>query len=195
MNEKLKKYSKKGLKVFLWIIGSIIGLFLLIVILLQIPFVQNFAKDKAVTYLEGKIKTDVNIDRIYIGLPKKVILEGFYFESQQKDTLLAGEKLSINISLLKLLSNEVEVNSIDIKGIVANVSRDKDSVFNFDYILKAFASKEPTTKESEPMKISVNKINLNEIRVTFNDAISKNNVKVNLTHFDTHFRNFDLNEM
>ena len=64
--------------------GSIILLFLILVIALQVPSVQNFAKNKAVTYLEGKIKTKVKINRIEIGLPKKVILEGVYFEDQKR---------------------------------------------------------------------------------------------------------------
>ena len=71
-------------------------MFLLIVLLLQIPYIQNIVKDEAVAYLEGKIGTDVNIGRIEIGLPKKIILEGVYFESREGDTLLAGEKLDFD---------------------------------------------------------------------------------------------------
>ncbi len=192
---KINKYLKKGFKIFLWIIGGLIGLFLLIVLLLQVPAVQNFAKDKAVTFLQDKIKTRVSLDKIEIGLPKKVILEGFYFEDQNKDTLLAGKKLAIDISLFKLMSNELEINSISLEGIVANVSRNKDSVFNFDYIIDAFASNEVKEPSGEPMKILVNKINLDNIRLKFDDAISKNDVKVNLTHFDTHFNKFELDKM
>jgi hypothetical protein len=195
MNAKLKKYLRKGLKIFLWTIGSIIGLFLLIVVLLQVPYIQNIVKDKAISYLEGKIGTDVNIGKIEIGLPKKVILEDVYFESQQGDTLLAGDKLAVDISLFKLFSNEVEINSINLEGIVANVRRNKDSVFNFDYIIDAFASKEPKDTTAAPMKFSINKINLDRIRVTFDDKISKNNLSATLTHFDTRIKTFDLDKM
>lgn len=195
MNAKLKKYLRKSLKIFLWTIGSIIGLFLLIVLLLQIPYIQNVVKDEVVSYLEGKIGTDVSIESIEIGLPKKVILKGVYFESQQKDTLFAGSKLAVDISLFKLLSNEVEINSIDLEGIVANVKRNKDSVFNFDYIINAFASDKPKDTTSAPMKISIKKVNLDKIRVNFDDAISKNNLSANLNHFDTRIKTFDLDKM
>lgn len=196
MNTKLKKYSRKGLKIFLWIVGSIIGLFLLIALSLQIPYIQNIVKNKAVTYLEKKIGTDVNIDKIEIGLPKKVILEGVYFESQQGDTLLAGEKLAVDISLFKLLSNEVEINSINLQGITANVRRNKDSVFNFDYIIDAFASKEPKKDTTAaPMKFSIDRINLDRVKVKFDDKISKNNLAANIKHFDTRIKKFDLDKM
>ncbi|HEX9979733.1 MAG TPA: translocation/assembly module TamB domain-containing protein [Flavobacterium sp.] len=195
MAKNIKTWFRKGLKILLWIVGSVIGLFLLIVLLLQVPAVQNFVKDKAVAYIEGKIKTDVSIGRIEIGLPKKIILEAFYFESREKDTLLAGDRLAVDISLLKLLDNKVEINSVDLKGVVANVRRTQDSVFNFDYIIDAFASAEPKKEESAPMEISVNKINLDNIRVKYDDAITKNKVSVNLTHFDTRFQRFNLDEM
>lgn len=195
MNAKIKKYLRKGLKIILWTIGSIIGLFLLLVLLLQIPYFQNIAKEKAISYLEKKIGTDVNIDKIEIGLPKKVILEGVYFESQQGDTLLAGEKLAVDISLFKLLDNEVEINSVNLQGIVANVKRNEDSVFNFDYIINAFASDKPKDTASAPMKFSINKVNLDRIRISYDDKITKNDLKVNLTHFDTRIRKFDLDKM
>ncbi len=195
MNTKVKKYLRRTGKIVLWIVGSIIGLFLLIVLLLQIPYFQNIAKDEAISYLEGKIGTKVQLDRIEIGLPKKVILEGFYFESQQGDTLLAGEKLAVDISLFKLLSNEVEINSISLEGITANVKRNKDSIFNFDYIIEAFASKEPKDTTSAPMKFSIDKISLDRMQVKYDDAITKNNLAANIGHFDTRIKTFDLDKM
>ncbi|MXN89755.1 translocation/assembly module TamB [Flavobacterium sp. Sd200] len=195
MNTKLKKYLRKTIKIILWIIGSVIALFLLIVLLLQVPAVQNYVKDKAVSYLEKKIGTEVKITKIEIGLPKKVILEGVYFEGQNGDTLIAGDKLAVDISLMKLLSNEVEINSINLEGITANVSRNKDSVFNFDYIIKAFDSGKPKDTTGAPMKFSIEDINLDRIRVKFNDDISKNYVTANINHFDTSIKKFDLDKM
>lgn len=186
---------RKSLKFLLWTIVSIIGLFLLLALALQIPAVQNFAKNKAVTYLQGKIHTKVVVGRIEIGLPKKVILENVYFEDQQKDTLLAGEKLAVDISLFELFNNKIEINSVDLKGITANISRNKESVFNFDYIIKAFASKEKKEKDSDPMEFSVGKVNLDRVKLRYEDAASNNDLAVFVHHFDTRIRTFDLNNM
>lgn len=194
MAGRFKRYLRKFGKILLWIAGSVIGLFLLLVLLLQIPPIQNFAKDKAVAYLEGKIKTKVEIGRIEIGLPKKVIIEDFYFESRQKDTLLAGQKLAVDISLFKLFSDQVEINSVALTGVTANISRGKDSIFNFDYIIDAFASKEPKD-DSDPMTISVKRVTLDDIRFKFDDKLTKNDVALRLTHFDTRFDRFNLDEM
>ncbi|HCQ14177.1 MAG TPA: hypothetical protein DIU01_13090 [Flavobacterium sp.] len=175
--------------------GSFLTLFLLLVLALQIPAVQNFAKDKAVTYLEGKIKTKVAIDRIEIGIPKKVILEGFYFEDQQKDTLLAGKKLAVDISLFQLLNNKIEINSVDLQDISATISRDENETFNFDYIIKAFVSPPKPEDDSQPMEFSIDKINIDKVKFNYSDATSKNDISVNLNHFDTNIKTFDLNKM
>src|SRR5690606_36246535 len=171
MNKKVPASLKRILKVVLWIVGVVIALLLLIVILIQIPAVQNFAKDKAVAFLQEKLKTRVEVDELSIGFPKKVILRGVYFEIQQKDTLLAGRELAIDTSMFKLLSNQLELNSIELNGIVANIKRDKDSVFNFDYIIDAFASDEPKSEDSgESMRISVTDVILDNVRLNYDDA-------------------------
>ncbi len=195
----MKKYGRIFLKVVLWIIVSVIALILLVVVLIQVPGVQNFVKDKAVSFLEGKIHTPVRIGHISLGLPKLIVLDDVYFEDQKKDTLLAGEKLKVDISLLKLLDNQVEINEINLQGITSHINRTMpDSAFNFSYIIKAFASgpkKQPGPNDTASMKFSLNKINLDRIKIKYNDAVSGNDVAFNLGHFDTNIKDFDMDKM
>ena len=195
MNTKQTHLLKKTLRVLLWCVASIIALLLLLVVLIRIPAIQNFAKDKAITYLHNKIKTPVSLDRILINFPKEIVLEGFYFEDQKKDTLLIGKRLEADIDLFKLLSSELEINSVSLQNASANVSRNKDGVFNFDYIIKAFESKEPVDPNSKPFKISVENVNLENVNFNFKDDFSRNDIRVKLAHFDTKFKKFDLDKM
>ena len=109
MNKKTIHFLKKTLRVLLWCMASVITLLLLLIVLIQVPSVQNFVKDKAITYLHKKIKTKVSLDHISIKFPKDVVLEGFYFEDQKKDTLLAGKRLEVDVDLFKLVSSELEI--------------------------------------------------------------------------------------
>jgi hypothetical protein len=195
MNTKQIHFLKKTLRIFLWCVASIVAILLLLIILIQVPAIQNFVKDKAVTYLQGKIKTTVALDHISIEFPKDVVLEGFYFEDQKKDTLLAGKRLEVDVDLFKLISSELEINSVSLENVNANISRNKDGVFNFDYIIKAFESKEPKDPNSKPFKISVVKVNLDNVKFNYNDDFTKNDIRVKLAHFDTKFKEFDLDKM
>jgi hypothetical protein len=195
----LERFGRLALKTILWIIASIIFLVLLVVILIQVPAVQNYVKDKAVTFLQNKIHTRVEIGHISLGLPKLLVLEDVYFEDQKKDTLIAGDKLKVDITLLKLLQNKVEINEINLEGITAKISRGPDSLFNFDYIIKAFVGEQK--KEVKPadtastMKFSLDKIILDKINVSYKDATTGNDVKFLLGHFDTRIKDFDLDKM
>ncbi|WP_423147736.1 translocation/assembly module TamB domain-containing protein [Rubrolithibacter danxiaensis] len=196
----MKKYGLLSLKILLWIIGSVIFLVLLVFVLIEVPAVQNFARKKAVTYLQNKIGTKVEINHISLDLPKMVVLEDVYFEDQKRDTLLAGDTLKVDISMMKLLNNEVEINEIDLRGITANIQRTlPDSAFNFDYIIKAFVSEQKKPEQPQDttssMKFSVEKINLDRIRTRFKDAVTANDVAVYLGHFDTRIKDFDLDKM
>ena len=195
----MERFGRIALKTILWIVGSILFLILLVVVLIQVPSVQNLLKNKAVAFLQNKIHTKVEIGHITLGLPKLIVLEGVYFEDQKKDTLIAGDKLKVDISLFKLLSHKVEVNEIDLEGITTNISRGPDSVFNFQYILNAFTSeqKKPVkpTDTSSTMKFSIGTVTLDRINVSYKDAITGNNIKFLLGHFDTRIKDFDLDKM
>ena len=193
------RFGRIALKTILWIVASVIFLVLLVVILIQVPAVQNFAKDKAVTFLQNKIHTKVKIGHISLGLPKLLVLEDVYFEDQKRDTLLAGEKLKVDISMLKLLSHQVEVNEINLEGITLKVYRGADSVFNFDYITKAFVGEQKKevkpTDTTSAMKFSVDKIILDKINISYKDLTTGNDVKFLLGHFDTRIKDFDMDKM
>lgn len=196
----MKKSGLLALKIFLWIIGGLLFLLLLVFVLIQVPAVQDLARKKVVSYVQGKIKTPVQIQKLSLDLPKLLVLEGVYFEDQKRDTLLAGDTLKVDISLLKLLKNQVEINEIDLRGIRANVQRSMpDSSFNFDYILKAFMGeqkKEPKPQDSTAaMKFSLDKINLDRIRVTYRDVVASSDVNFYLGHFDTRVKEFDPDKM
>src|SRR5215212_4332395 len=119
-NEKLtpKKKNLAGkilriiFKTFLIIILIIASLALLILT----PPVQNFARKKATAWLSDKLKTKVEIGKIYIGFPKKVILENVYIEDRKKDTLLSGGALKVDIDMMKLLKSQVKINQVQLSN-------------------------------------------------------------------------------
>ena len=139
----MKNYLRKGLKILLYTIASIILLVIIVALSLNIPAVQNFVKDKAISYLKNKTKTEVRLESIKIALPKDVVLNKFYIEDRKGDTLLYAEKLQVDISLFKLLKNTVEINNIELKNIRANVKRtNPDTAFNFSFLVDAFMTEE-----------------------------------------------------
>ncbi|TRX43017.1 translocation/assembly module TamB domain-containing protein [Flavobacterium restrictum] len=191
----MNKYLRKTISLIRWTLATLLIVLLLLVIGVHIPAVQNFAKAKIVSYLETKIKTKVVVAKLEFGILKQIKLEGVYFEDQKKDTLLSGKLLAVDISLLQLVNNKIQINSIALEGITSYLNRDKKGIFNFDYLTKAFATPDDPKDTSTPMVLSIDKIDLNQIKINYNDALSHNEASVVLKHFDTRIKTFDLDAM
>lgn len=157
---KLKFNKRKILRGIVITITSLIILILLLILSLRIPAVQNFVKDKLVVYLEGKIKTKVSLEKVYIGFPNSLVMENLYLEGQNIDTLLAVKKFDVGLNMWQLMKSKADITSIDLEGVRANVVRNPKGTFNFDYIIDAFATseKEQEQKPSKPFIISLDKI-------------------------------------
>jgi len=173
---------------------SILVLLILLILSLRLPAVQNYVKDKLVVYLEKKIKTKVSLERVYIGFPNSLVMENLYLKGQDIDTLLAVKKLDVGLHMMKLINSTADITSVDMEGVRANVVRKKDGKFNFDYIIDAFATSDKEESPSKPFIISLDKINLKDIGVTFNDQQSRNDIKLYFKSFDTRVKTFDLNK-
>ena len=170
---------------------------MLVIIAIQIPAVQNFAKDKAVAYLEGKIKTKVVIGKLSIAFPKRIVLSGIYLEDQKHDTLLAGKEIRVDIGMFALLKHQVNVDYLSLDGIRANVYRLKpDASFNFQYIINAFNSNPSKTPKpadtSSAMQFHLGKIIVNNFVATYKDDETGNDVYFKLGNFTTSITKFDL---
>lgn len=173
-------------------IAAILVLIIVLALSLQIPAVQNFAKGKLVNFLEEKIQTKVSLERVYIGFPNSLVMENFYLEGQKKDTLLYAKKLDVGMNMLKLLSSTADLTSIDLAGVKANIVRNQDGTFNFDYILDAFATEDKEETASKPFIISLDKIKLQDIGISFIDNQSRNDINFYVKSFDTRVKTFDL---
>ncbi|MEO8764503.1 MAG: hypothetical protein ABI416_09460, partial [Ginsengibacter sp.] len=197
-NKPRKKRSllaKTG-RVFLWIIASVIFLMILILVLVQVPAVQNFARKKVVSYLEHKLNTKVAIGKLDIKFPTALSLQDVYIEAQDKDTLLYGGELKVDISMFKLLKNDLEIQEIALNNITAKIKRlPPDSTFNFQFIMDAFMSgqKKPESaeKDTTAIKINIERILVNNTRIVYKDAFTGNDMDFTIGNLDTKITTFD----
>ena len=188
----LKKKILKVIKYLLIAIACLLIIVLAAIFSLRFPAVQNFVKDKLITYLQDKIKTKVSLERVYVHFPNKIEIEKLYLQGQDVDTLLYVNNLNVGLNLPKLLNNTAQFTSIDLEGLTVKVAKRADSTFNFDYIIDAFATDEEDTDESKPFVIDLDKIRLQNIHVTYKDVTSKNDIALKLTDLKTIVKTFDL---
>ncbi|MEO9144569.1 MAG: translocation/assembly module TamB domain-containing protein [Ginsengibacter sp.] len=193
--KKKRSFLFKLGKVVAWILASFLFLVILILILIQTSFVQNFARKKIVSYLDHKLKTRVEIGKLDIKFPTTLSLQNVFFEDQSKDTLLYGGEINVNIRMLRLLKNEVQIKEIALNHIVVKVKRlPPDSAFNFQFIIDAFSSEQTKVSEKEDtstLKMNIDRILVNNTRIIYKDAFTGNDMDLALGHLDTKISTFD----
>jgi translocation and assembly module TamB len=187
----VKKAVKITFKVFLWIVAVL----LLIVVLVQTPPVQNFARKKVQAWLSKKLDTRFEIGRLRIGFPSSVVLENVYVEDKTKDTLLYGGRIKASIQIFKLLKNEVQIGDLRVQDLTAKIKRQlPDTVFNFQFIVDAFMTdqKKPANPaDTAAMKMNLDNLYLDNIRFLYQDTISGNDWAIQLHHFKSNIKKFD----
>ncbi|MEO6837914.1 MAG: translocation/assembly module TamB domain-containing protein [Ginsengibacter sp.] len=192
---KKRSVLSKLARVFLWILGSLLFLFVAALILIQTSFVQNFARKKVVSYLENKLKTKVEIGNLNIKFPTTLSLKNVFLEDQSKDTLLYGGEIKVDINMLALIKKDISIKEIALNDIVAKVKRlPPDSVFNFQFIVDAFTNGKTNTvknQDTSSLKINIDRILVNNTRIIFKDLFTGNDMDLAIGHFDTRISTFD----
>ena len=192
-----RKIVRKTFKIFLWIFGIIFGILLAAIIALQLPPVQKFITQKAVAFLEGKLKTKVGVGGVNVGFPKYIVINKLYAEDQKKDTLLYAEKISVDIDFWALKKKKIDINKVKLESINAHILRaGKDSVFNYDFIIKAFTSpnSKPKDTTAKAWEFKIDKVALENIALTYKDDSTHNDMALRLGSFYLSFDKFDLTQ-
>ncbi|MEO5563197.1 MAG: translocation/assembly module TamB domain-containing protein [Chitinophagaceae bacterium] len=191
-----KRFGRIVLKTVLFLFVLVVVVFLLILT----PPVQNFIRKKAVSYLENKLHTRVEVGRIYVGLPKKIVVEDIYIEDRQKDTLLSAGSVKVDMAIMKLIfKNKVEINSVKLSDITAKINRSlTDTNFNYQFIVDAFSpapspNVAPDTSSAEPL--SIGSVTLDKARIIYKDVVSGTDALAWISHFDTKVDKFDAEKM
>src|SRR5579863_3870899 len=82
---------------------TLLTIFLILLILfflIQTPFVQDIVRGKAEKYLSRKLKTQVRIGGLAVGLFHSVKLTNVYLEDRQRDTLLSAGLIDVQVRML-----------------------------------------------------------------------------------------------
>lgn len=194
---KVQTVIRKTLKVFMWVILSLVLVLFLVALLIQIPSVQTRIVQTATSYVSDKTNTKVEIGNVSISFPKSVVLQGLFLEDLHRDTLLYAGKAKVNIALLDLLKNKITVSSFSLDDVSLHLhNSDTDSLFNYNFLLTAFADTtaqaSPDTTVTTAWTFSLGELNLENIRLRYEDYFGGMIVKASLEKLELEMEELDL---
>ncbi|MEO7080733.1 MAG: translocation/assembly module TamB domain-containing protein [Flavobacteriales bacterium] len=167
----------------------------LVAVLIYLPPVQNVLRTKAVSFLEDKIGTPVQLEYLALRFPIGISLDGVLIHQQNGDTLLYAGSLKTRASLTALLNKTISLSSVDLADVRATVTQDRDSVFNFDYILTAFKGDTNAVKQPKDTTggwgFTIGSVSLERIHADLDLQPSKLQLALRLGSLAVDFDEFD----
>jgi hypothetical protein len=186
---KIKQKSLRVLLIATAITAAIIGT---IFILLNLSFVQNSIRKKIVADLSQELHTRVEIGTLSFFPFSELKMGDVYLEDQTRDTLFTAHQMKVHLDFWRLFRKEVAINAADLTRLNFNLKVDSTGKTNFDFVLKAFASKD-TTKSKMNLIFSVDRFRLSDSRFRLNNIDKKEHFRTfDASHLDVHDINLDL---
>lgn len=100
------------------------------------PFIQNFATQKAMVYLSEQLGTEVSIKKINYNLNKTFVIKDLLINDSRQDTLLYINKLKINFKNFDIEKSAINVRKIHIYSLYSNLYDLGQDSMNFSFLFK-----------------------------------------------------------
>ena len=165
---------------------GILSVLFLCFMILQLPQVQNWAAKKATKILSEELNTTVRIDNVRLNIINGLLLENFYLEDLEGDTLLNSGSIRVNFDkgLFGLLSKKLEIEDIAINDADFILrfpygSNHNNLQFIVDYFGKNQTEKLPNDSiQTKPFYLNINNLYLNNVRFLKSDSLLGQDLEV-----------------
>lgn len=148
---------------WLWLLASPFLLFSLLILLLYLPPVQWFAVNKASKLASESTGLDITVGRLDLRFPLDLLVRDVLaVEPESKDTLLALDRLKVELRLWKLFKKELEIEEVSIKGATVDTRDFLEGMAVNGYLGELFL-------ESHGVAFSPEKARINEFFVKNTD--------------------------
>ncbi len=146
---------KRIINITIW---TIIGLYAAIIILLHIPFIQNYVGGCVADALCQKFGTKVVVGRVDLGFVNRLIIDDSEMYDQQGKKMVGVSRISVKVNPLALVNGCIEVTSAQFFGLRADLYKTTaDAKPNFQFVVDSLASKD-TTSQKTPLNLQINSL-------------------------------------
>lgn len=147
------KWIKYIFNVCFW---TVVSLYLLIAVMVHIPYVQQSLASGVASVISSKLNTRVEIGRVDLGFLNRLVIDNTTIYDQGGKPMVKAARLAVRIDLLQLVEGRIRISSAQVFSTYFTLYRaNAASAPNFQFALDALASKD-STKAKTPLDLSVN---------------------------------------
>lgn len=162
-------------------------LFIILVLILSIPFVQTGIGNYVTKQLNEDLKTNININKVSLQFNGDVELKEIFIEDYKKDTLIGIKELNTSIiNVRNLINGKLNFGDIDIENLFFNIKTYEGATeTNLDVFVNKFEDDNPR-KEKSGFLLSSNDVSIYNSVFKLSDE-NRETTKV------LHFENLNIN--
>ncbi|NLZ72519.1 MAG: translocation/assembly module TamB, partial [Bacteroidales bacterium] len=135
--------------------GLILGLYLTLLFLLNLSFVQEKSSLWASKELSALLDCPVEIGRMNLGWLNRIVLDDVEIKDQNNESLLSIARLTAKFEILPLFQGKISIRTVQLFSFNINMSKETpDSPPNFKFLVDALKSDEPSSDSSIDLRIN-----------------------------------------
>ena len=162
MNSNAVKVLKHIVNIIVW---SIPALYLLAMVSLRIPLVQQSIGTTVAKALAEKLGTKVSIGRVDLGLFNRIIIDDVQILDQDNNDMLRAGRIAARVELLPLMENRINISSAQVFGAHLKITQPNEKApTNIQFVLDSLASKDTT---NVPLNLRVNSFIMRQSSVSY----------------------------
>ena len=162
-------------------VAMIIALILLLLLVIQLPPVQNFIARQVVGSLNEQLNATISADRVYVSLLKRVKVKGVVITDQRQDTVISATEINIGLRLFPLMKNQFQFGRIQIDDPRLHlVKHTSDSLLNIVTMFQPEQPRPPRKKSGSIPEIQFTRIRINNLDFLLHDRVNDSRLAVEL---------------
>ena len=150
-------------------------------LLINFTPVQKILVDKATAYLSKKLNTAIHIDYISLSFLYQIKIEGLQIKDRSNNNLLQIGLANVNFNNWFIFKDKLVLKYISIKNVRVNTYRTiQNNQWNYSFIEDALTSNTTNKKNRNGFELSIQKIQLERINYSEEDAWVGSNMYVSI---------------
>jgi uncharacterized protein involved in outer membrane biogenesis len=161
-----------------------VTLYVIVICLTHIPFIQTKIGDSVASVLGEKLGTKVEVGSVNLGFLNRLIIDDVLIYDQKSKELAKIGRLSVRMEWSALVQGRISIASAQLFGAQMSLYRENaDSPLNAQFAIDSLASKD-TTNQS-PIDLRVNSLIIRHSSVAYNqlDAPTSNKLDTRYMKF------------
>ncbi len=193
------------MKRFLKIIGSVFSTVVLLAIvvpvlaalLFSVHAVQNYAADRFAAIVSKRLDTRVEVGNVRVHLFNRVVIEQFYVEDLQGDTLIYAGRIDVGFKGYSPVTGTVRLGDVILEEGNFFLAQDSLGVMNLRYLIDKLKSDKPKTSK-RPFRLRSNSLVLKDFHFKYRKfappekPYGMNYADLDVDRIDLEFQRLDL---